>query len=249
MTWALLALLIASYAWFLKGDAVLRRWRCTPASRSRVQRLRRWIVRAWLLFGAVSVAALALLGRLNALWRLPGEFAALARDARVAMLGEGVSPSGPAMLAAGVVAGLGGGAVIGLLISAWRRRRGKGELQIGQVGALLPRNRRELCWGAALAVTAGVVEELFFRLALPLLIAVATGSALAGFAVATLLFGVAHGYQRFAGVVATTLVGGLFAALYLYSGALWLAMLAHALLNLNSLVLRPAFAGAWAAKH
>jgi membrane protease YdiL (CAAX protease family) len=248
MIWALLALLIASYVWFLKGNAVVRRWRGAPAPRTRVQRLRRWIGRAWLLFGGVSLGVLALLGRLDALWRLPTDFGPFATITRAALL-DGAVRAGSGLLAAAVVAGLGGGAVVGLLIAAWRRRRGRGDLHIGQIGALLPRSRPELGWGAALAITAGIVEELFFRLALPLLIAIATGSALAGFAAATLLFGLAHGYQRLAGVVATTLIGGLFAALYLYSGALWLAMLAHALLNLNSLVLRPAFAGAWSAKH
>jgi hypothetical protein len=249
MTWALLALLIASYVWFLKGNAVVRRWRGAPAPRTRVQRLRRWIGRAWLLFGGVSLGVLALLGRVDPVWRVPEEFVPLLASTYEVLAGQGVARSDTSLLAAAVVAGLSGGAAVGLLIAAWRRRRGRGALHIGQVGALLPRSRSELGWGAALAITAGIVEELFFRLALPLLIAITTGSALAGFAAATLLFGLAHGYQRFAGVVATTLMGGLFAALYLYSGALWLAMLAHALLNLNSLVLRPAFAGAWTAKH
>ena len=35
---------------------------------------------------------------------------------------------------------------------------------------MLPRERGELKFGAGLAVTAGVVEELLFRLALPALI-------------------------------------------------------------------------------
>lgn len=248
MTPALLALALASYGWFLKGEALRRRWRGTPAAQSRAARYRRWIVRAGLSFGLVSLLALALLGRIDALATLPPEFAPLATAIRIALVGQ-ATPSDPQMLAAAVAGGLAGGAVVGLAIATWRRRRGKGELRIGQLGALLPRSRGELGWGAAIAVTAGVVEELFFRLLLPLLIAGVTGSALAGFVAATLLFGLAHGYQRIWGIVATTLVGALLAGLYLHSGALWLAMLAHALLDLNSLVLRPAFAGAWRAEH
>ena len=249
MTGALLALLLASYAWFLKGAAVLRRWRGPPAPRSRRQRLQRWVARAWLLFGATSLVALALLGRLDALWRLPAEFVPLSQATRTTLLGGDAAPGDPVLLAGAVVVGMGGGALVGLVIAFWRRRRGKGDFHIGQVGALLPRSRSELGWGAALAMTAGIVEELFFRLALPLVITLLTGSALAGFAVATLLFGLAHGYQRWPGMLATTAAGALFAALYLHGGALWLAMFAHVLLDMNSLVLRPAFAGAWRTKH
>ena len=39
------------------------------------------------------------------------------------------------------------------------------------------------------------------------------------------------------------LVGALFAWLYLQSGALWVAMVAHAAVDLNGLVLRPALGG------
>ncbi|MCG7348069.1 CPBP family intramembrane glutamic endopeptidase [Sphingomonas sp. ACRSK] len=248
MTLALLALALASYVWFLKGAALLRRWRGPGAGRSRVERLRRWIARAWLLFGALPLVAVALLGQLDTLWRLPDPFVPLALAVRTALVGQGV-PADTGLLAAAVAGGLAGGASVGLLIAAWRRRRGRGDLHIGHVGGLLPRSRTELRWGAAVAITAGIVEELFFRLLLPLLVAQVSGSALAGFGVATLLFGLAHGYQRLAGMAATTLVGGLFAALYLYSGTLWLAMLAHVLLDLNSLVLRPAFAGAWRRRH
>ena len=38
---------------------------------------------------------------------------------------------------------------------------------------------------------------------------------------------------------ATTLVGVVMTAVYLITGALWLAMLLHALIDLNGLVLRP----------
>ncbi|MBB3911756.1 CPBP family intramembrane glutamic endopeptidase [Sphingomonas desiccabilis] len=248
MTLALLALALASYAWFLKGEALLRRWRGPMAGRARVERLRRWVARGWLLFGAVPLVALALLGQVDTLRRLPDAFVPLALAVRTALIGQG-DPAATGLLAAAVAGGLAGGAGVGLLIAAWRRRRGRGDLHIGRIGGLLPRSCAELRWGAAVAITAGIVEELFFRLLLPLLVTQASGSALVGFGLATLLFGLAHGYQRLAGMVAATLVGGLFAALYLYSGALWLAMLAHVLLDLNSLVLRPAFAGAWRERH
>ena len=99
-----------------------------------------------------------------------------------------------------------------------------------------------------LSLVAGVAEELFFRLALPLLVALATGSALAGFILSALLFAAAHRYQGKAGVIATGAMGVAFAVLYLASGALWLAIAAHIVVDLNSLVIRPAITGAWGRK-
>jgi uncharacterized protein len=84
-----------------------------------------------------------------------------------------------------------------------------------------------------------VSEELFFRLFLPLAVAAATGSDLVGFTVATLLFGFAHRYQGWSGMLATGAAGALLAAIYLASGAIWVAAALHAILNLNGLVLRP----------
>src|SRR3546814_10584207 len=71
---------------------------------------------------------------------------------------------------------------------------------------------------AASALAAGITEELYFRLLLPLTIALVTGNALVGFAVATLLFGLAHRYQRWRGVLATSAVGAVLAFVYLASG-------------------------------
>ena len=91
-----------------------------------------------------------------------------------------------------------------------------------------------------LGIAAGIVEELFFRLALPLFATLATGSASLGFALATLLFAGAHRYQGWAGMAFSGVAGALLATLYLATGELWFAMLVHVLLNLNGLVLRPA---------
>ena len=98
-----------------------------------------------------------------------------------------------------------------------------------------------------MSVAAGISEELAFRLFLPLLVALVTGNAFVAFGVAVAAFGAMHVYQGRAGVIATTLVGALMAAIYLMTGELWLAMVLHALIDLNSLVLRPALSGAWRA--
>jgi len=225
--WALLAGLIAAYAWYLRGGGV-------PPGTGRTARYRRWLRRAPLAFGASALAALALGGRLDTLTRLPPEFEPLAIAAR-----QLAGFEGPAFEAA-VLAGLAGGAVLGLILARWRLGRGKRPFSAGDIERILPRNRGEFGWTTALGIAAGIVEELFFRLALPLFATLATGSAALGFALATLFFAGAHRYQGWAGMAFSGVAGALLATLYLATGELWFAMLIHALLNLNGLVLRPA---------
>lgn len=225
--WLLLAALVAAYAWYLRGGGV-------PPGTGRIARYHRWLRRAPLAFGASALVALAIGGRLGTLARLPAEFTALAIAARqFAGFGGGA-------FKAAVLAGLGGGALLGLLLARWQLRRGRRPFTAGNIDRILPRHRGEFGWTAALGVAAGVVEELFFRLALPLFAALATGSAPFGFALATLLFAGAHRYQGWAGMTFSAVAGALLATLYLATGELWFAMLVHALLNLNGLVLRPA---------
>ncbi|HEY0623031.1 CPBP family intramembrane glutamic endopeptidase [Sphingomonas sp.] len=225
--WLLLAALIAAYAWYLRGGGV-------PPGTGRIARYRRWMRRAPLAFGASALVVLAIGGRLDALARLPVEFAALAMTAR------DFAGFGGAAFKVAVLAGLCGGALIGLLLARWQLRRGRRPFSAGDIDRILPRRRGEFGWTAALGIAAGIVEELFFRLALPLFAALATGSAPLGFALATLLFAGAHRYQGWAGMIFSAVAGTLLATLYLATGELWFAMLVHALLNLNGLVLRPA---------
>eukprot|EP01136_Pigoraptor_vietnamica_P025564 Opistho-1_new@7045 len=190
--------------------------------------------RASLAFGASALAALAIGGRIDALTHLPPEFAALAIEAR------SLAGFGGAAFETAVLAGLAGGAVLGLLLARWRLGRGKRPFSAGDIDRILPRNRGEFGWTAVLGTAAGVVEELFFRLALPLFATLATGSAPLGFLFATLLFAGAHRYQGWAGMAFSGVVGALLSTIYLATGDVWFAMLIHALLNLNGLVLRPA---------
>ena len=229
-SWLLLAALIAAYAWYLRGGGV-------PPGTGRTARYRRWLRRAPLAFGGSALLALALGGRLGTLTVLPPEFTALAAEARRFAGFDGDL----ATMKIAVLAGFGGGAVLGLVISRWRVRRGKRPFSAGDIERILPRRGGEFGWTAVLGTAAGIVEELFFRLALPLFATLTTGSAPLGFAAATLLFAGAHRYQGWAGMAFSGVAGALLATLYLATGELWFAMLVHALLNLNGLVLRPAF--------
>ena len=229
---AVLLLLIAAlavYVWYLQGGPFGRAFLTE-------RRFARLAARSAATFGGGSLILLAAAGRLPAVIDLPPEFAAPAAAALDWLPGL-TEPVGIGLILTGLL--IGGG--IGTLVSRWRGR----VFAFGDISAVLPRSRDELGWAALLAVGAGVSEELFFRLLLPLLIAQVSGSAWIGFAGATALFGFAHRYQGPAGVIATTLVGVLMAAVYLASGSLWVAMLLHMAINLNGLMLRPLAMGVW----
>lgn len=213
---------------------VLRGRTGEPPPGSRYPRM----VRAhWLRFGLPSVVLLAVSGQLAALWRMPAAFVPAA-----ALLGlEHWSGRERWYLIGSGSIGVGVGVLLGTLLTVWRAWRGRPEgALLGDARHLLPRGREELGWAAALAVTAGVTEEAYFRLLLPLLATQALGYPLAAYAGATLLFGAAHRYQGWRGVMGTTVAGGAMAAGYLATGALWAMMLFHAAGDLGHLVLRPA---------
>jgi membrane protease YdiL (CAAX protease family) len=232
LNWLLFGALLAAYLWYVRGGGV-------ATGSGRIARYRRWMRRAPLAFGATSFAALLASGRLEALATLPDEFTQLAAHARhLAGFGGDI-----AALKFAVLAGFGGGVLLGLLIAWWRKHRGKRQLMAGNLTRILPQTPGEFGWTTILAVVAGIVEELFFRLALPLFATLASGSAELGFALAIALFAFAHRYQGRTGMAFSVIAGGLLAILYLATGSLWFTMLVHALLNLNGLVIRPALIG------
>lgn len=110
---------------------------------------------------------------------------------------------------------------------------------LGDIRALLPRNRDELGWTAALSVNAGFAEELAFRLAIPAVLFGASGDAALTIGVSVLLFGILHAYQGAAGVIGATLIGAVMMALFVATGTIVVPMLVHALIDLRSLVLIP----------
>lgn len=213
-----------------KDQREYRRFRRYRSTARRQAMMRRWLLESLVVFGGSSVVLLVLVHPviaplLAATQALPP--IAWLRDA----------------LAGGLGAALLLGALVGValltLLGARSARREGGIVIVGDIAALLPRNRPELGWGAALSVNAGVVEELLFRLALPALLVVVTGEPISAFVLAALLFGALHAYQGWVGVVATTVVGLLFTALYVVSGSIGLAMLVHALFDLRTLVAIP----------
>ncbi len=228
----LLLAALAGIWWFQKGDlGAYRRFSALHDSRSRRMRFRLWLARSALAFLLPVLVGLALLGRIDALAVMPDEFAPIAAT-MPPILDSGEAMQG--MLIGGAVGGL----AIGAVLARVRKRK-----PLGNVSALLPRERREVKYAAALSIMAGVTEEAFFRLYLPLLVAMVTGQAGIGFVASLVLFGAMHRYQGWVGVVATTALGAVMTGLYLMTGSLWVVMLVHALVDLNGLVVTPVLGG------
>lgn len=102
--------------------------------------------------------------------------------------------------------------------------------ELGDLDILMPRNNRELRFFYALSATAGIVEEMLWRGYLFWYL----GHFMPVWAaaiVSSLLFGLGHIYQGVASVPKVSLVGGIFAGLYLLTGSLWLPMLLHAVFD------------------
>ncbi|MDZ4830343.1 MAG: type II CAAX endopeptidase family protein [Phycisphaerae bacterium] len=112
------------------------------------------------------------------------------------------------------------------------------------VRAILPHNDAELRRFAVVALTAGICEEMLFRGFLTWY-ATQFVPVWAAIVLVALSFGLGHAYQGVRGVALTALVGLVMACLCLMSGSLWLAMIAHALIDLNAGILaRRAFGAA-----
>ncbi len=89
------------------------------------------------------------------------------------------------------------------------------------------------------AVVTGISEEIYFRLALPLLLLPLTGNVFWAFGIGSMIFGAFDLYQGARGVIQTAIVGLYLSAIYVGSGQLWVIVVLHALMNLNSTILRP----------
>lgn len=202
------------------------------SSRRRRRVLGKWLLQSFLLFGGSSVVALTLswqyiplvLAGVNTWPAVEGAHSIF--DAN-----QGLSWG----ILIGVIVALVGGTVLAIFAA-----RNETEIPaVGDIQAMLPRNRAELPYGAALSINAGVVEELLFRLAMPAMVFAFTGNAAVAVLVSIVVFGLLHAYQGLAGVIGTMIIGAIFMAIYLATGNILVTIVAHALFDLRSLVLIP----------
>lgn len=210
------------YGLFKRYRSTLRRQRT----------LRKWLLESMLWLGGSALILLVLvwpfIGRmLEQVETWPATIAFRAALASGSGFTTGVIVGGSVALVAG--------AVLGVVFA-----KHEGEVPaLGDIHALLPRNRAELKYGWALSINAGVVEELLFRLALPAAIFAVCGNALVAVVLSVLVFGALHAYQGIGGVIGTLVFGAVLMFVFLATGSILWPILAHALFDLRSLVLIP----------
>jgi membrane protease YdiL (CAAX protease family) len=206
-----------------------KRYRTT----ARRQRLyRKWVLESFLVFGGSALVVTVLF------WQhIPLFFDEFSSLPSIVEFGHLVSDTG------GLIPGFAIGAtltlIVGSVVGIYLARHSDEVPAIGDIAALLPRNRAELRYGALLSVNAGIVEELLFRLAFPVLIFAVSGNAAIAIAASIALFGLLHIYQGIWGVVGSLVIGTLLMAVFLATGSILIAIVLHALIDLRSLVLIP----------
>ncbi len=208
-----------------------RRFKRLTSTRERQKVFAKWLRESFLLNGGIAAAVLL------ASWNFiaPASRSALAW-APLRWLHHTLSGG------VGLAVGIGVAVVVAVLlvVPVFALRRQVTELPaVGDITALLPRTRGELRYGAGLSINAGVVEELLFRLGMPALLFGITGNGVVAFLVASVLFGLLHVYQKFWGVLGATILGVVFSLVYLLTGSIWVVIVAHALVDLRSLILLP----------
>jgi membrane protease YdiL (CAAX protease family) len=104
--------------------------------------------------------------------------------------------------------------------------------QVESVAPLMPQTDSEKRTFAALAITAGICEEVLYRGFLIWYFGMFAGL-FAGALLSVLVFGLAHAYQRKEGIVKTGVMGFVLAGIYLWSGSLIGPMLLHAITDLT----------------
>lgn len=139
---------------------------------------------------------------------------------------------------------------IALVVIVWRikktRRPGLARLLSG-VRDLLPHTPQESRLWLLLSVSAGICEEIVFRGFLPWYLLSLNHfsdlqvSLLTAVILSSLLFGFAHLYQGWKGVLATGLIGAFLAYLYVITGSLILPIILHILVDARIVFIAPAF--------
>ena len=122
--------------------------------------------------------------------------------------------------AAGVLA-----VMVAFMAPRWRRAV---ETRSWRAHFFMPRTGVERALWSVNAVAAGVCEEIFYRGVLTAVLGGLLHGALAGAIASALLFGLAHAFQSRVSMAIIVFIAAAMQLLTWWSGALWLAMAAHA---------------------
>jgi membrane protease YdiL (CAAX protease family) len=120
-----------------------------------------------------------------------------------------------------------------LIVVRSEKRLEEVRTQLRPIESMIPRDEREARAFDALAVTAGVCEEILYRGFLMAYFTALFGVWSAA-GLSTAAFALGHSYQGVSGVLKTGAVGLVMAGLLLLTGALWAPMLLHAAIDLTS---------------
>lgn len=104
---------------------------------------------------------------------------------------------------------------------------------------LVPRSVREIKWALLASIVAGLGEEMYFRLMLPLLLTMNQVPALASFVLAAILFALAHRPVTLRGSAYYFFGGAAYTALYLASRSLIVPIVAHILVDMLMMCFMP----------
>jgi membrane protease YdiL (CAAX protease family) len=102
---------------------------------------------------------------------------------------------------------------------------------------MIPRNRVERRYGVVLALTAGVVEELFLRALLPVCLIQITENTMLAAVLSVLVFGIAHLYQGVKGILSATLIGAVFMLIFALTSNIFVVMILHFAVDFYGLVI------------
>ncbi|MEO6115891.1 MAG: CPBP family intramembrane glutamic endopeptidase [Pseudolysinimonas sp.] len=242
---ALLLVVLGLLAWraATRSRDTYRRFKRLTSTRARKKVYARWLLESALVMGGLSAAVL------RAAFPYVAQVLTTAQNwAPVAAVRGFLGTPG------GVVASVVGVIIVAAVLVApvvlLRRSVGDGGVDdipaVGDIRSLLPRARGEVKFGVGLGLSAGIFEELLFRLGIPALLFGIIGLGPLSFAIAALIFGMLHLYQGPLGILFATLLGFVFAALYVLTGSIAAPIVLHALVDLRSLVLIPVVVGgAW----
>jgi membrane protease YdiL (CAAX protease family) len=204
---------------------------------ARVRFYRRWVRGGWTWAAAVValVALLPAVGPADLGLRLP-DLTALGADDEAVAGGSDVLGTIAGMLVGLLAATL---VVVVVLRVVGRRTQRLPLAGAAALSPMLPTTAQGRRGWASLSLMAGVTEEVTYRglvlLTLALLLPGADRPVV--LALAAVVFGLAHVYQGWTGMLVTGLLGAALAQLYLSTGSLLLPMLLHVLIDLRALLL------------
>jgi len=122
--------------------------------------------------------------------------------------------------------------VAGIRLGLFLEGRGWWPAETELVRLLIPRTRQEMFWSVLLlAPTAAFCEEFLYRGFLLAQLTQWLRSGAWAWAISSLVFGLAHVYQGWSGIIRASLLGALLAYPVIHFGSLYPSMLAHGVID------------------